>query len=92
VRVHERLNRRQHLFGAERRQPADGMERQLSRFNGEDAVRHERVEVDVQVEGATESLNHHDRAAATVLDAVVVRPIAQHPKDAADQYAGDGPA
>jgi hypothetical protein len=48
--LHERINRGQHLFRVERRQPTDPMERQVARFAGEDAIRHERVEVDVQVD------------------------------------------
>jgi hypothetical protein len=90
--IHERFNGRQHLFGVERRQPTDPVERPPASFTGEDAVRHERVEVDVQVERAAESLNHHDRAAAATLDAHVAGTIGQDPTDAANHDGSHGPA
>jgi hypothetical protein len=51
------------------------VKRPPARFTGEDAVRDERVEVDVQVERAAEPLNHHDRAAAATPDAHVAGTI-----------------
>jgi hypothetical protein len=68
------------------------MKCRLARVAREDAVEHERVEVHVQVQRATEALNHHDGAAAAVLDASVAGPITQDATHAANQDARNGPA
>ena len=44
---------------------------------GEDSVDHERVEMEVQVESATEALREDDRAGARILEAIALGAAAQ---------------
>ena len=57
----------------------------------EDAVQHERVDVDVQIEAPAKPLDHGHRAPTTIRDAVVARAGAQEAEHGADEH-GDDPA
>jgi hypothetical protein len=58
----------------------------------EHAVEHQRVGVDVHVEGRAEALDYDDGAAAAVGHAVGPGPPPQHAEQRAHEDADDGPA
>ncbi len=87
----ERLDGREHLPHVERRQASNPVKDRRSIIGrGEDAIEHERVEVHVQVQRATEALNHDYGAASAAFDALVPGPLAEHAEDRPHQPGGHG--
>jgi hypothetical protein len=58
----------------------------------ENAVQHERVDMDVQIEGSPEPLDNNHRAATTIRDAAVAGAGAQAAEHRADEHSDDGAA
>jgi site-specific recombinase XerC len=73
------------------RQAADGMKPNGAFLHGDHAVQHERVEVDVEIERATEPLDDDHGAAPPVDDALAAGALAQEPEDRPHGDAGHGP-
>ena len=59
---------------------------------GEHAVQHERMQVDVEIECATETLHDDDGAAATIGNAVVLGATPEEPQHRPHEDAADRPA
>ena len=57
----------------------------------EDAIQHECVGMEVEIEGSPKPLDHGHRAPTTIIDAVAARASAQKPEHGADEH-GDDPA
>ena len=87
-----RLHSGQHLLDVQSRQRACGVKGQgAGTVPREDAIQHECVGMEVEIEGSPKPLNHGYRAPTTVGDAAVARASAQNPEHGADED-GDDPA
>ena len=73
------------------REPPHGMKVDPASVRSEHAIQHERVEVDVEIEGAAEALNDRHGAALAVGDAVTSCATPQEPEHCAQRNPGHGP-
>jgi hypothetical protein len=72
------------------REPPHGMKVDLASVHCEHAIQHERVEVDVEIEGAAEALNDRHGAAAAIGDAVSPSAMPEEPEHHSQRDAADG--
>jgi len=88
-----RLHGGQHLRNVQGRQARGGIKVQSAgTILREDAVQHERVNMDVQIEGSPEPLDHGHCAPATVRDASVAPAGAQQAEYRTKEHRDDGAA
>jgi hypothetical protein len=85
-----RLHRGQHLCHVQRGETKRWVKREATRaVSREDAVRHEGVDMHVEIQRAAEPLDDGNGAATTFPDALIARASAQHAEHGADEHTND---